>query len=570
MTHLRRVLNLKEMQAYYKEETEMRESIQKNAERLRCIVTACLLLMLSLGIFPGTLLAQQEDEALKGPEDGSTVIQVENSADLGTAGAFTYEGTIANVGEMPKEGTELVEEDDSGIVDPTTVDETDEGAQLDSQAETSGRCGSNLYWSFGNGVLTISGSGAMYDYGNPMMSPWNNYFRSIKAISLPSGLTRIGAFAFQSSGIDSIVIPASVTSIGNCAFRNCTSLKSAVLPSGITQIGSSAFGGCVSLSSITLPKALRTLGVCAFEYCSSLPSIAIPEGIDTIANGVFGGCTSMESIRVPSKVRRIDASAFESCTSLARVELPAGLVTVADYAFNSCNALRDVYFNGTADAWRSVTVGKNNSPLLNASFHYGSQSVFVDVSAWTPHAEDIQWLSSAGISTGWSADYGTTEFRPFANVARADMAAFLFRLAKRWGIVSDSWQPSVSSSFYDVTYSTPHRREILWLYESGISTGWDIGYGRKEFRPYSEVARADMAAFLHRLGKRAGVREAAGGASFADVTYATPHREDVAWLAAVGVSEGWMASGGKREFRPYAAVARADMAAFLHRLDGKR
>lgn len=124
---------------------------------------------------------------------------------------------------------------------------------------------------------------------------------------------------------------------------------------------------------------------------------------------------------------------------------------------------------------------------------------FSDVTAQTAHQEDISWLASSGISKGWDMPDGTVQYRPYANVARADMAAFLFRLAKGWGLVEEGWRPAGSASFSDVTTATAHFDEVMWLAESGISKGWDAAGGKKEFRPLANVARADMAAFLHRL-----------------------------------------------------------------------
>lgn len=113
----------------------------------------------------------------------------------------------------------------------------------------------------------------------------------------------------------------------------------------------------------------------------------------------------------------------------------------------------------------------------------------------------------------------------------------------------------------------------MWLAESGISEGWRMPDGKREFRPYANVARADMAAFIHRLAVKAGVGDAvgqAGSSVFSDVNIATAHRDDIFWLAATGISQGWSMPGGSREFRPLSNVARADMAAFLHRLDSLR
>ncbi len=188
----------------------------------------------------------------------------------------------------------------------------------------------------------------------------------------------------------------------------------------------------------------------------------------------------------------------------------------------------------------------------------GAKRTFPDVNASTPHAEDITWLAESGISTGFPD--GT--FRGGDAVTRQDMAAFLRRLARLMGDESAAEDKTYTCSFKDVTNATPHADDIAWLAETGISTG----YPDNTFRGMAAVCRQDMAAFLRRLAARVGVGGAAswdgepGG--FPDVGATADHAADIAWLAATGVSTGYPDG----TFRGMAAVARQDMAAFLHRL----
>lgn len=245
-----------------------------------------------------------------------------------------------------------------------------------------------------------------------------------------------------------------------------------------------------------------------------------------------------------------------------------------DYALSYANNVKV----GTNTAVVTITgLGSyTGSKSLHFSITYDNS--FKDVTAKTAHVEDIIWTSINGISTGFPD--GT--FRPRSSVARADMAAFLFRLACKWGLVDKSWRAPMKMTTYidDVSDTTPHVREIRWLVSTGISKGWVFergGYEFTRFRPYSTVARQDMAAFLYRLAELA----AKGGASSAwtadadaktmfrdvDAQNANNHHNEVWWLAQTGVSEGWTVDGGKREFRGLQNVARQDMAAFLHRVD---
>ena len=131
-------------------------------------------------------------------------------------------------------------------------------------------------------------------------------------------------------------------------------------------------------------------------------------------------------------------------------------------------------------------------------------------------------------------------------------------------------------SFVDVNETTDHYDDILWLATNKVTAGWDIGNGQKEFRPYVDVARCDMAAFIRRLAVSNNWLDAATWKpgeedwnTFTDIDKNSPHAEDVLWLAHTGISEGWDAGNGKKEFRPLVAVARCDMAAFLQRLAAK-
>lgn len=112
---------------------------------------------------------------------------------------------------------------------------------------------------------------------------------------------------------------------------------------------------------------------------------------------------------------------------------------------------------------------------------------FPDVTDETPHKADIEWLAANGITTG----FPNGNFEPLQNVARADMAAFLYRLA---GSPAYEVTDEDMAAFTDVDENTPHLKEVCWLASTGISTGFPDG----SFQPYAQIVRCDMAAFLHR------------------------------------------------------------------------
>ena len=147
-------------------------------------------------------------------------------------------------------------------------------------------------------------------------------------------------------------------------------------------------------------------------------------------------------------------------------------------------------------------LAKNNNWLDAATWTptEADWNTFTDIDKNSPHAEDVLWLAHAEISQGWDAGNGQKEFRPLAIVARCDMAAFLHRLASKAG-VSDvaTWKPSEADwTFADIDAGSPHAEDVLWLAHSEVSKGWNESNGTKKFRPLNNVARCDMAAFLHR------------------------------------------------------------------------
>ena len=131
---------------------------------------------------------------------------------------------------------------------------------LAADVVASGTCGaegngSNLTWTLDSeGVLTISGSGDMYNYGSSDFSaPWDGSRSRVKSVVIADGVTSIGEYAFfYCESLTSVTIPDSVTSIGKYAFFCCTSLTSVTIPDGVTSIGWRAFSNCTSLTDVYL------------------------------------------------------------------------------------------------------------------------------------------------------------------------------------------------------------------------------------------------------------------------------------------------------------------------------
>ena len=241
----------------------------------------------------------------------------------------------------------------------------------------SGTCGaegdgSNLTWTLDReGVLTISGSGDMYDYGLSD-APWYGIRSRVKSAVIADGVTSIGYKAFDDcTSLTSVTIPDSVTSIGYKAFDDCTSLTSVTIPDSVTSIGEFAFSGCTSLTSVTIPDSVTSIGGWAFYECTSLTSVTIPDSVTSIGNGAFKGCTSLTSVTIPGSVTRIGVGAFASCTSLTSVTIPDSVTRIGKQAFDYCTSLTDVYYAGSEAQWKAISISSaGNNDLLTANIHY--------------------------------------------------------------------------------------------------------------------------------------------------------------------------------------------------------
>uniref|UniRef100_UPI0025FD8438 leucine-rich repeat domain-containing protein n=1 Tax=uncultured Clostridium sp. TaxID=59620 RepID=UPI0025FD8438 len=167
--------------------------------------------------------------------------------------------------------------------------------------------------------------------------------RSLTDIVIPNSVTNIGDYAFSGCrSLTDIVIPDSVTNIGDCAFWDCRSLTDIVIPNSVTSIGDNAFEYCFSLSNLVIPDGVTSIGKWAFEDCSSLSSVVIPDSVTSIGNHAFAYCESLTDIVIPDSVTSIGDNAFAYCESLTDIVIPDSVTSIGDNAFRHCSSLSSV------------------------------------------------------------------------------------------------------------------------------------------------------------------------------------------------------------------------------------
>ena len=166
---------------------------------------------------------------------------------------------------------------------------------------------------------------------------------SLTSITIPDSVTSIKKNAFfYCTGLTGITIPDSVTNIGEYAFYDCRSLTSITIPDSVTSIGDWAFCGCIGLTSITIPDSVTSIGGYAFSGCSSLTNITIPDSVTSIGSSAFDGCTGLTSITIGNSVTRIGSWAFSGCSSLTNITIPDGVTSIGESAFAYCNGLTSI------------------------------------------------------------------------------------------------------------------------------------------------------------------------------------------------------------------------------------
>ena len=228
----------------------------------------------------------------------------------------------------------------------------------------SGYCGAdnggeNLKWTLdNNGVLTISGSGAMKDYtwDENVRLDWYVRKKDIRSVVLDNRITHIGDYAFDKctniesvrytgyTGNAGVALPESVTTIGVHAFSDTGVTGTLKLPEHLTEIDSLAFYHCGKLNGeLKLPDTVKEIGGFAFNSCGFTGKLELPASLEKIGNDAFESCSGLTGkLTFPSKMNEIDFSIFHE-TGITEVVIPSSIKTVRDFAFDSCMNLKKVY-----------------------------------------------------------------------------------------------------------------------------------------------------------------------------------------------------------------------------------
>jgi len=240
-------------------------------------------------------------------------------------------------------------------------------------------------------------------------------YTGLTSVIIPGSVTSIGASAFEScqklSGIwmaannpryasdnngvlfskdktvliqapcalsGSYTVPYGVIVIADNAFYDCAELESVTVSTTVTQIGNAAFA-YAGLTSATIPNGVKTIGADAFAF-TKLTSVTIPGSIAHVSNGAFG-FTQLTTVTLKDGVQSIGDYAFAGCAALTSVSIPVSVGRIGNYAFSACEKLTDVYYAGSQTQWNAIPIGTDNDCLTGAKFHFTGEEASLIVAA---------------------------------------------------------------------------------------------------------------------------------------------------------------------------------------------
>ena len=241
----------------------------------------------------------------------------------------------------------------------------------------SGTCGENVNWLLDSeGTLIISGNGEMdnYSYSSYSLSkaPWDDYKDSIREVRFSDGITNVGKYSFYNCNeITKVILPNSLSQISEGAFKGCSNLSQIRIPFGVEIIGYSAFYNCDALTSVSIPDSVVSIENSAFSCCSELTDVVLSSNLTILNACVFCECRKLKNIVLPDKLKEIGELTFGYSGDFESITIPESLTTISNKAFYYSN-VKFVFYKGTKESWKNVSIGTENKGLLSSYVHFSS------------------------------------------------------------------------------------------------------------------------------------------------------------------------------------------------------
>lgn len=159
---------------------------------------------------------------------------------------------------------------------------------------------------------------------------------------IPSTVQLINNYAFLTSQLEQIIIPPSVTSIGQLAFANCRSLANLIIPPSVTSIGEAAFAGCSELETIKILANISSIGPKSFLLCQNLIHVELSSSIKIIKKNAFQNCRNLTTIKLSENLETIEDYGFFFCQNLKLLYIPPKLTSIGYSAFSYTPSIEEI------------------------------------------------------------------------------------------------------------------------------------------------------------------------------------------------------------------------------------
>ena len=261
-------------------------------------------------------------------------------------------------------------------------------------------------------------------YAGKVVYKYKGTIPSNTELELQEGTLGIAGNAFSDcSGLTSVTLPSSVTSIGYKAFYNCSGLNSVhisdikdwceiafngdysnpleyahhlyqngeeindlIIPNSVTSIGDHVFYGCSAMTSVTIPNSVTSIGNYAFNGCSGLTTVTIPNSVTSIGESAFSNCFGLTSVTIPNSVTSIGESAFEGCIGLTSVTIPNSMTSIGDYAFSSCSGLTTI----VSEIKTPFEIGNIANTSVTLIVPVGTKATYQSATGWTNFTNTVE------------------------------------------------------------------------------------------------------------------------------------------------------------------------------------
>ncbi len=377
------------------------------------------------------------------------------------------------------------------------------------------------------------------------------FCNELESVTIPETITIIPVWAFGCCrALQYVTLPRSLKIIGNSAFNSCSLTAGINLPEGLQSIGGSAFVAC-DFSEIVIPNSVTEIGDCAFAACPKLTSVSLPSGLAEIDERTFGECSSLKSIIIPATVKRIKEAAFTECFSLTAVcflgdapEMDGGVffsqdnkwVPVTIYYMSDRAGWANLHW--TLKSYNVATWDGKNIPTGN------TQTQFRDIPSGAYYANAVNWAVANNVTNGTSS----STFSPEATCTRGQIVTFLWRAA------GEPNPAGAANPFTDVKENAYYYKAVLWAVERGITSGTS----KTTFSPDEGCTRGQVATFLWRYE---GMPGNTTRNPFADVKTSAYYYGAVLWAVENGITNGTSAT----TFAPNDTCTRGQIVTFLYR-----